>query len=108
MATRVVTELRDDIDGSRAEQTIRFALDGTEYEIDLSGRNANRLRNSLSDFIEHGRKVGGGRRGARSGRSSDGIDNKAVRAWAKSAGIELSSRGRIPAEVVDRYRQARH
>ena|SRR5829696_10472051 len=109
MATRVVTELRDDIDGSRAEQTVRFALDGTEYEIDLSGRNANRLCNSLSDFIiEHGRRVGGGWHGQRSGRSSDGIDNKAVGAWAKSAGIELSSRGRIPAEVVDKYRQARH
>ena len=108
MATRVVTELRDDIDGSRAEQTIRFGLDGTEYEIDLSGRNANRLRNSLSDFIEHGRKVGRSRSRHQSGRSSDGVDNKAVRAWAKSAGIELSSRGRIPAEVVDKYRQARH
>ena len=108
MATRVVTELRDDIDGSRAEQTVRFALDGTEYEIDLSGRNANRLRNSLSDFIEHGRKVGRSRSRHQSGRSSGSVDNKAVRAWAKSAGIELSSRGRIPAEVVDKYRQARH
>jgi hypothetical protein len=108
MATKVVTELRDDIDGSRAEQTVRFALDGTEYEIDLSGRNANRLRNSLSDFIEHSRKVGRSRSRHQSGRSSDGVDNKAVRAWAKSAGIELSNRGRIPAEVVDRYRQARH
>jgi hypothetical protein len=108
MATKVVTELRDDIDGSRAEQTVRFALDGTEYEIDLSGRNANRLRNSLSDFIEDSRKVGRSRSRHQSGRSSDGVDNKAVRAWAKSAGIELSNRGRIPAEVVDRYRQARH
>jgi hypothetical protein len=51
MATRVSTSLQDDIDGSDATQTIRFALDGIEYEIDVSDRNANRLRNSLGDFI---------------------------------------------------------
>jgi hypothetical protein len=50
MATRIVTELHDDIDGSDATQTIRFALDGVEYEIDVSDRNANRLRNSLAEF----------------------------------------------------------
>jgi hypothetical protein len=51
MATGVLTSLQDDIDGSDATQTIRFALDGIEYEIDVSDRNANRLRNSLGDFI---------------------------------------------------------
>ena len=108
MASRTIVELTDDVDGKPAAETLRFGLDGREYEIDLSGRNANRLRNSLSDFIEHGRKVGRSRSRHQSGRSSDGVDNKAVRAWAKSAGIELSSRGRIPAEVVDKYRQAKH
>jgi hypothetical protein len=58
MATKVLTTLQDDIDGSAAVETVRFALDGIEWEIDLSERNANRLRNSLSDFIAHGRKVG--------------------------------------------------
>jgi formylmethanofuran:tetrahydromethanopterin formyltransferase len=58
MATRVLTSLQDDIDGSDATQTIRFALDGIEHEIDVSDRNANRLRNSLGDFIAHDHKVG--------------------------------------------------
>jgi Lsr2 len=106
MATKVVTELRDDLDGTQADETVRFALDGIEYEIDLSGRNANRLRNSLSDFIEHGRRVGGSRRGRRAGRSSDGVDNVAVRKWAEAHNIQVSSRGRISAEVLEQYRRA--
>jgi integrase len=103
MATKVLTTLRDDIDGSNATQTIRFALDGVEYEIDLSDRNANRLRNSLSDFISHGRKVG---KPGRKSTSASAVDTKAVRAWAKSAGIDVSGRGRIPADVIDKYRAA--
>lgn len=106
MATKVSTALLDDIDGSKATQTIRFALDGIEYEIDVSDRNANRLRNSLQDFIAHGRKVGGRR--TRKSASSGQIDTKAVRKWAEANGIELSSRGRIPAEIVERYKAAGH
>ena len=104
MATKVLTTLQDDIDGSDATQTIRFALDGIEYEIDVSDRNANRLRNSLSDFIAHGRKVGG--RHGRKPVSSGHVDTKAVRKWAEANSIEVSSRGRIPADVVERYKAA--
>jgi hypothetical protein len=104
MATKVLTTLQDDIDGSDAAETVRFALDGVEWEIDLSERNANRLRNSLSVFIAHGRKVGG-RRGRKSA-SSTQTDTQAVRKWAQANGIEVSARGRIPAEIVERYRAA--
>ena len=104
MATKVLTTLQDDIDGSDATQTIRFALDGIEYEIDVSDRNANRLRNSLSDFMAHGRRVGG-RRG-RKPASSSHTDSKAIREWAAANGIEVNARGRIPTEVVERYRAA--
>jgi hypothetical protein len=104
MATKVLTTLQDDIDGSDATQTIRFALDGIEYEIDVSDRNANRLRNSLSDFIAHGRKVGG--RQGRKPVSAGHVDTKAVRKWAEANSIEVNSRGRIPADVVERYKAA--
>ena len=103
MATKVLTTLQDDIDGSDATETVRFGLDGVEWEIDLSERNANRLRNSLSVFIAHGRKVGGGR-GRRP--ASTETDTQAVRKWAQANGIEVSARGRIPAEIVERYRAA--
>lgn len=75
MATRVLTTLQDDIDGSAATQTIRFALDGIEYEIDVSDRNANRLRNVLSEFIAHGRTVGG-KRPRKSASSSKGRSSR--------------------------------
>jgi hypothetical protein len=104
MATGVLTSLQDDIDGSDATQTIRFALDGIEYEIDVSDRNANRLRNSLGDFIAHGRKVGSRR--ARKSASSGKVDTKAIRKWAKTNGIDVNSRGRISTEAVERYKAA--
>jgi hypothetical protein len=103
VATRVLTTLQDDIDGSAAVETVRFALDGVEWEIDLSERNANRLRNSLSDFIAHGRKIGGKRR---TPASSSHVDTKAIRKWAQANGIELNDRGRIPIDVLERYRAA--
>ncbi len=105
METKVFTTLQDDIDGSNAVETVRFGLDGVEWEIDLSERNANRLRNSLSDFTSHGRKVGGHRR-RKAANSSTEFDPKAVRKWAEANGIEVNSRGRIPAELVDRYKSA--
>jgi hypothetical protein len=104
MATKVLTTLQDDIDGSAAVETIRFALNGVEWEIDLSERNANRLRNSLNDFITHGRKVGAKRE--HSDASSRDFEPKDVRQWAEANGIDVNSRGRIPAEIVERYRSA--
>ena len=102
---RIITELVDDIDGSKAEETVRFAIDGVEYEVDLSEKNAKKLRDAVAGYAEKGRKVRGGR-GGRKTTSVSQVDTKAVRAWAKSNNIELSSRGRIPADVVDKYRQA--
>ena len=104
MATKVLTTLQDDIDGSAAVETIRFALNGVEWEIDLSERNANRLRNSLNDFITHGRKVGA--KSERNDASSRDFEPKDVRQWAEANGIDVNSRGRIPAEIVERYRSA--
>src|SRR4030095_8267465 len=104
MATKVLTTLQDDIDGSDAGEPALLGVDGVEWEIDLSERNANRLRNSLSDFIAHGRRVGGKR--GRKPASSTQTDTQAVRKWAQASGIEVSARGRIPAGVVERYRAA--
>jgi hypothetical protein len=98
MATRIVTELQDDIDGSDATQTVRFAIDGTEYEIDLSERNANRFRESVAEFVGHARTVRGGT--ARRAASSVGANmSKAgpMRQWLLEHGYDVSGRGRIPA-----------
>ena len=60
MAIRVV--LADDLDGSEAEETVEFGLDGAFYEIDLSEDNAERLRDALAEYVEHARRSGGRKR----------------------------------------------
>lgn len=109
MAQKQVLILEDDIQGGEATETFRFAFDGTEYEIDLNDKNAAKMRQSMTFYTDHARKVGSSGRRALSSRgwtSSTGVDNRAVRAWAASNGAEMSSRGRIPAAIIDRYRAA--
>jgi hypothetical protein len=108
MAQKIQTLFIDDIDGGEAEGTVRFALDGTEYEIDLSAKHSEELRDSLKNYITHARKVGGsGRHGAaRAGRKPSAIDTVAIRAWARENGFNIKERGRVPADVVAKYREA--
>jgi hypothetical protein len=105
MAQKVSITLIDDLDGTEAVETVTFALDGRSYEVDLNEKNAGKLRKALAPFVEVGRKQGGTRRGEqkRSVRSSDKPDPVAVREWASSQGIEVAARGRVPAEVTEKY-----
>jgi hypothetical protein len=107
MASRTIVELTDDVDGKPAAETLRFGLDGREYEIDLSEKNAKALRKVFEPWAASARRVSGHRtaRGTAT-RVETGVDNAAVRAWAASHGIELSARGRLPKDVIERYRAA--
>ena len=92
-----------------ASTTVKFALDRTEYEIDLSDENAAALRDALSRYVKAARKVtsSGGRRAAEPAKAAySGFDPAAVRAWAAGQGIKVSGRGRIKADVVEQYRAA--
>jgi hypothetical protein len=104
MTSRTIVLLEDDVDGSKADQTIEFGIDGTTYAIDLSDSNAKKLRGALDGYISRARKVSGKRLTGRNAHSA--VDLKAVRAWAASNGVELSSRGRVPASVLEQYRSA--
>jgi hypothetical protein len=106
MAVRTTVTLKDDLDGSTAEETVHFGLGTAEYEIDLSAANASRFRAQVAPFIEHARIAGRGQR-TRAGRSSaDRRASAEVRAWARQHGVELSERGRIPASVTEQYEKA--
>jgi hypothetical protein len=109
MAQKIQTLFIDDIDGGKAEGTVRFGLDGTEYEIDLSTNHSKELHTVLSQYVEHARKTGGtARRTVRGGIRRSGtadIDTTAVRAWAKEQGIDIKDRGRVPADIVAKYRE---
>ncbi|WP_221348652.1 histone-like nucleoid-structuring protein Lsr2 [Streptomyces beigongshangae] len=104
MAQRVVVTLFDDIDGSKATETIAFGLDGTSYEIDLNPANAEKLRRALEPYVEAGRKR------SRSGRAyretAVAPDPSAVRAWAQSNRLEVPARGRIPKKVYEAFAAA--
>ncbi|MFB9377480.1 Lsr2 family protein [Kineococcus gynurae] len=113
MAQKVQVLLVDDIDGGDADETLTFALDGVNYEIDLSEEHATALREALGHWVGHARKVGGrgaARRPAPAPRAARpaGSDNDtgAVRAWAKEQGLKVSDRGRISAEVLQAYAAA--
>jgi hypothetical protein len=108
VAQKIQTLFIDDIDGSEAEGTVRFALDGAEYEIDLNAKNAEALRKALSRYVEAARRGTAARRPARAGRraAASGLNTTEVREWAKAQGIEVKDRGRVPAELVVRFRAA--
>ena len=100
MATKVTIALEDDLDGGPADETVRFGLDGTEYQIDLTKKNARAFRKQLAPYVEHARRAG---RGRRPRTSSSRQRSGGIRAWAKEQGITVSERGRIPASVVAQY-----
>src|SRR5262249_1455999 len=106
MAQKVSVVLEDDLTGGPAEQTVRFAFDGTDYEIDLNAKNAAAFSKQLAPFIEHARRAGRapsrrpGRTAANRQRSGD------IRAWAKEHGLAVSERGRIPVSVAEQYHAA--
>ncbi|NNG40679.1 Lsr2 family protein [Flexivirga sp. ID2601S] len=101
---RVQIILEDDIDGSPADETVQVGLDGRQYEIDLSAAHAAELRDNLAPFIQVARRSQTGRKTARPTRAvPTGVDNAAVRAWAKAHKIEVSPRGRIAQQVIDKY-----
>ena len=124
MAQQTVVQLTDDLDGKPIPdgkgETIRFGLDRTDYEIDLTDKNAKALREMLGRYVAAARRTGNGARGGGArrgtgrraaadrsgGGSSRDYDPKAVRVWAESQGIEVSQRGRVPADLITRFQEA--
>ena len=108
MAQRVTVVLESDISGVTADETVTFGVDGVSYEIDLTTEEAEELRSALGRFVSAGRKIGrSGGVAARKRRPTEaGYAPNAVRAWANANGIEVSQRGRISKDVMDRYRAA--
>ncbi len=107
MAQKIQVLLIDDLDGTEAEGTVRFGLDGTEYEIDLKAEHARALREGLARYVSAARRAGGptASRGGRRAPVSR-LNTTEVREWAKAQGIEVKDRGRVPAELVVKFKEA--
>ena len=115
MAQKINVTLVDDIDGGEAAETVEFALDGTRYEIDLSAGNAQALRDAFAPFVAAARRAGrgasapsssGGSRRRRGSTSMDRSQVQHIRQWARDNGIKVSERGRIGADVLEKYQAA--
>ncbi|WP_096505141.1 histone-like nucleoid-structuring protein Lsr2 [Mycobacteroides stephanolepidis] len=113
MAKRVTVTIVDDVDGeSIATENVEFGIDGARYEIDLSSRNAEKLRGQLNSWVEHARRVNGRRnlRGSlnpsRKRPAIDRAQSTVIRQWASKNGHAISARGRIPAEVINAFNAA--
>ena len=105
MAQKMQIFYTDDIDGTEAQGTVRFGYDGTDYEIDLSKKNADKLAKALAPFLEAGHRVSA--RGAgRAVRRAPRHNQLNIREWARAQGINISDRGRIPADVIAQYQAA--
>jgi Lsr2 len=104
MTQSVSVIITDDLDGSEKAETVSFGFGGVNYEIDLGKKNRARLEQALAPFIEAGRRVPrGGRRPGASRAGGPPADRGAVRAWARAAGLKVSERGRISADVIRQY-----
>jgi hypothetical protein len=101
MAQKVNIVLVDDLDGSDADETVSFALDGKEYEIDLSAKNAQKLRDAFAPYVGHARKAAGRRRGRAA--AASGASPADIRAWARDNGFNVPDRGRVSSEVREAY-----
>jgi hypothetical protein len=107
MASKTIVELTDDLDGKKADETVSFALDGRDLEIDLSAANATKLRKAFEPYIRGARRVGkGSRRSVGSATVRDPEQTQAIREWARASGYPVSSRGRISAEILEAYDSA--
>jgi hypothetical protein len=112
MAQKVM--LIDDLDGSEGAETIKYSVDGQDYEIDLSEKNAERFRSMLREFIDKSRQVeqppvltlAPARTTRRSSGGSGRDDIAQIRAWAESQAVQVNARGRIKKEIIDAYDQA--
>jgi hypothetical protein len=109
VAQKIQTLFIDDLDGSTAEGTVRFGVDGTEYEIDLNAGHAKELRDVLARYVDAARRVGGSaRKPARGSRRTPGggLNTTEVREWARAQGIEVKDRGRVPAGLMVKFKSA--
>jgi hypothetical protein len=113
VAQKVQVTLVDDLDGSSADETLTFGLDGVLYEIDLSKGNAKKFRDSLTVYVGAARRSGrasrvGRPRGRARSRAAAGSQapTSEIRAWARSKGIKVNERGRIAADIVAKFEAA--
>ncbi len=117
MAQRTQVILTCDVHDGAAEaaDTVSFTVEGQAYECELCEPHLNEFREAMEIWSSHSRLVGGGRgaqspgrasRGSRRRATNDGPSSSDVREWARAQGMEVSTRGRVSAELHAAYASA--
>lgn len=106
VAKKTYTDLIDDIDGSEADKTITFSLEGATYEIDLSSSHIDELYTTLAPYLRAGRRQRGTRQQSQGSSNSRSDRVPTIRTWAREQGYDVSDRGRLPGAVYDAYNKA--
>ena len=96
-----VTKIIDDIDGTDATDTLEFSWGGDNYTIDLSDENADEFRRLMARYVSHATKVRHEVKRTIPMRTTAELNE--IRAWARKAGYEVSSVGRIREEIITAY-----
>lgn len=104
MATKTI--LIDDIDGTKADETITFVIQSNRYSLDLSAKNAKRFWDALQPFIDAAKNLDGDHQQAVEAQTAAVEQRQAIREWARKKGYDISDRGRISTTVEDAYRKA--
>lgn len=118
MAQRTQIILIDDIDGGDASETVTFGLDGHDYEIDVNDAHAAEVRKVIGEYTIYARRTSKGGKKAKKAATLNGTPVKngksvelgpsarLIRDWARSNGVEVPDRGRVPQSVIDAYEAA--
>lgn len=106
MAKTTITQITDDMDGSKDASEVSFSYAGVDYTIDLSRKNRAAFDKAVKPYIEAAAKVS--KRSVSRRRSSSSVASStrnyaAIREWARGQGIEVSERGRVASSVIEQY-----
>ncbi|MGN6037288.1 histone-like nucleoid-structuring protein Lsr2 [Brevibacterium casei] len=113
MAKRVITILESDLSGQETEdvETVSFGWNGRDLEIDLTERERNEFEKAISKYVDHARRAdrGVGRRRSPRTDTGSGLPSEELaqaRAWLQAQGETVADRGRIKAELIERWEAA--
>lgn len=119
MARRVITQtvFEDDLTGAELSEeeitTQRFTIDGTQYEIDLGPESLAAFTTAMDPWTKAARRVGGKKSStaakkstAAPARTNNQHSAAEIRDWARTNGIDVTERGRVPDNVREQFEQA--
>lgn len=111
MAIKTTTELIDDVDGTKADQTVDFSFLGTRYEIDLTAKHTDQMRKALQPWLDRARRANGKAVRHRTTHARSVTKTKPtydeIRAWAKENGLRVAEKGRIANTVIEQFMASR-